>query len=136
MTTMKEDVQKKVAEKKATIEKVIEQKTAEVKAAETEVKKQVKKAVKPAVKKAVAKTTTKATAVKKAVAASYNLKASIQFSNKEYSVADLEQIAKDVWVYDYENKIDDLNSIELYVKPEESKVYYVFNQSMAGSFDI
>ena len=45
------------------------------------------------------------------------------------------KIAKDVWKYDLKQKAGDLTNVELYVKPEENKVYYVMN-SITGSFDI
>ncbi len=73
----------------------------------------------------------KATATKKAVKnAMY-----VQFGGKSYAQEDLMKIAKDVWKYDLKQKIGDLKTVELYVKPEESKVYYVMND-MAGNFDI
>jgi len=60
----------------------------------------------------------------------------IQFSGKEYSQDDLIKIAKDVWKYDLKQKVGDLASVELYIKPEEGKVYYVMNKDFAGDFDI
>lgn len=135
-----------VSAKAAPIEKAIEKKAEEVvkkvEAKTEEVKKEVKKevrAAKPAVKKAVAKTAAKATAVKKAVENaenSKNISICLQYGDKEYSTTDIEKMAKDVWVYDYNKKASDLKDIELYVKPVESKVYYVFNKSIAGAFDI
>lgn len=90
----------------------------------------VEKEKKAPAKKAPAK---KATATKKA-----ELKSSlcVQFNNKSYSQEDLEKIAKDVWKYDLKQKVGDLKNIDLYVKPEESKVYYVMNDAYTGSFDI
>jgi len=44
--------------------------------------------------------------------------------------------AKDVCTYDLEGKEEDLTSIKLYMKPEEGKVYYIFNESIEGSFYI
>ena len=41
-----------------------------------------------------------------------------------------------MWKYDLKQKEGDLTSIELYVKPEENKVYYVMNKEFTGSFDI
>ncbi len=60
----------------------------------------------------------------------------IQFSGKSYSEEDLVKIAKDVWKYDLKQKTGDLTSVDLYVKPEEEKVYYVMNGEFTGSFDI
>ena len=46
------------------------------------------------------------------------------------------KIAKDVWKYDLNQKAGDFKSVELYVKPEESVVYYVINGEVKGSFGI
>lgn len=116
----------KVTEVKATPTKeIIETKAPEVK--ETPVKKAVEK--KAPVKKAPAK---------KAPAKKTELKTilSVQFDGKDYSTDDLVKIAKDVWKYDLKKKVSELTSIEIYVKPEESKAYYVMNDEIAGSFDI
>lgn len=85
-------------------------------------------------KKAAAKKTTgRKTAGKKV-----DLKSSvcIQFSGKSYSEEDLVKMAKDVWKFDLKQKLGDLTSVELYVKPEENTVYYVMNKDFAGSFYI
>ena len=124
-----------------------------VKTAEKTVKAAAKKAPakKEAAKKTVAKTATKAaskaaTATKavakkaetKVAAKKADLKVSqhVQFSGKSYSTDDLVKIAKDVWKYDMKKKVDDIKSINLYVKPEESQVYFVVNDKEAGSFVI
>lgn len=93
----------------------------------------------PAAKKATAKKApakkapAKRTAAKKeAVKAIVNL----QFSGKSYTEEDLIKIAKDVWKYDLGNKSADFKSVELYVKPEESRAYYVINGETTGSFAI
>ncbi len=89
---------------------------------------------KPAAKKPAAKAAEKKPATKK-VAAKEELKSeiTIQFDGKSYTQEELVQIAKDVWKYDLNQKEADLNSIELYVKPEEHMAYYVMNK-IAGSF--
>ncbi len=98
----------------------------------------VKKAApakKPAAKKEAA---AKKPAEAKACAAKkcdINTKVVFQFSDKEYTKCDLVKIAKDVWQYDLKKDVADLKDIELYVKPEECKVYYVMNGE-SGSFDI
>ncbi len=60
----------------------------------------------------------------------------LEYSDKKYTTADLEKIATDVWVYDYGKKASELKTVELYVKPLESRVYYVFNGDIVGSFKI
>ncbi|MDE5717042.1 MAG: hypothetical protein K2I53_05385 [Lachnospiraceae bacterium] len=80
-------------------------------------------------KEAEAKTTTtRKTAVKETV--------HVQFSGKTYTTEDLVKIAKDVWKYDLKKKVGDFKAVELYVKPEESVVYYVINGEEKGQFNI
>ena len=113
-----------------TEEKKTEVKTAEKKADVSPVE---KKEVKPAEKKPVAKKAPAKKTVKKA-----ELKSAVyvQFAGKSYAQEDLIKIAKDVWKYDLKQKAGDLTSVELYVKPEESMVYYVMNKEFTGSFFI
>ena len=104
----------KVAEQavETVIEKVEEKATAADKAEK-----------KPAKKPAAKKTTLKATV-------------SVQFAGKSYTNEDLVKIAKDVWQYDLKKEEKDLKTVYLYVKPEESTVYYVFNGTEEGCFGI
>lgn len=60
----------------------------------------------------------------------------MQFGGKSYSQDDLIKIARDVWKYDLKQKVGSLESVELYVKPEENMVYYVMNKEFTGSFYI
>ncbi len=64
-----------------------------------------------------------------------NAKVVLQLGDREYTNCDLVKIAKDVWKFDLGKNVDDLKDIELYVKPEESKVYYVLNGE-SGDFNI
>lgn len=107
-----EEKVKKAPAKKTATDKV-EKKSAEEKPVE---KKSVKK---PAAKKAAITATI-----------------SVQFAGKSYTNEDLVKIAKDVWQYDLKKEEKDLKSVDLYVKPEESTVYYVFNGTEEGSFGI
>lgn len=103
-----------------------EEKVAEPKATE-EKKAPAKKTTKTTEKKAPAKTTAKKTEVKSSL--------HVQCEDRNYTEADLMKIAADVWKYDLKHKASELTSIDLYVKLEESKVYYVMNGE-AGSFGI
>lgn len=137
----------KVVAKVPAEEKKVEVKAAEVKA--PEVKAEVKKeAVKktPAAKKtpakkapAAKKETVKKETVKKEPAAKKTVvkeEVNFQFSGKSYTSEDLIRITKDVWKYDLNGKEEDIQSIELYVKPEENTAYYVINGDVTGSFFI
>ena len=115
----------KVVAKVPAEEKKVEVKAAEVKA--PEVKAEVKK---EAVKKETVK---KAPAAKKPVVKE---EVNFQFSGKSYTSEDLIRITRDVWKYDLNGKEEDIQSIELYVKPEENTAYYVINGDVTGSFFI
>lgn len=96
-----------------------------------------KAAAKPAVKTAT-KAAVKPAAAKKAPAKKVALKSTltVQFDGKSYSEEDLVKIAKDIWRYDLKKKVGDFKSVDLYVKPEESKAYYVINGQFTGDFTI
>lgn len=125
-------------EKKTAVTKKAETKKAETKKAETK-KAETKKTEtkKTETKKAAAKTAAAKPAAKRTTAKA-ELKSDIvlQFSGKSYTNEDLVKIAKDVWKYDLKKKVGDLKKVELYVKPEESQAYYVFNGTEEGSFTI
>ena len=134
-TALKEtakDTVKKVEKAVEPVAKKVEE--AAVPAAKA-VKKETAKAAakaKTVVKKTAAKAATSARAAKKEVEATV----SVQFSGKSYTTQELVAIAKDVWKYDLKQKVSDLKSVELYVKPEENQAYYVINGEHTGSFFI
>lgn len=134
----KKETVKKEAEKKETVKKPAAKRTSTRKAAAKE---------EPAAKAAAAaeaapaakeeKKPAKAPAKRrprKAAEAKSNV--TVQFAGKSYSTEDLVKIAKDVWKYDLGRDEADFKSVELYVKPEESSVYYVVNGDVTGSFNI
>lgn len=79
------------------------------------------------------KTAAKRTSVKKK---EIKIGINVQYAGKSYSDEELVKIAKDVWKYDLKKKAGDLTDVELYVKPEENMVYYVFNGGEEGCFSI
>lgn len=109
------------AEKAATPAKA--EKTAEAEKAET-----------PAAKKTVRRAAAKPAAEKKEEGIKASI--SVQYAGKSYSNEDLMKIARDVWQYDLKKEVKDLKTVELYVKPEENNVYYVFNGTEEGCFGI
>lgn len=143
MAVRKRAAKKTTAAVKPVVEKVAEapaakaeEKAVAVKPAEKAEEKAV--AVKPAEKPAAEKKTARKAPVKKEPAKKAELKSSIcvQFGGKSYSQDDLIKIARDVWKYDLKQKVGSLESVELYVKPEENMVYYVMNKEFTGSFYI
>lgn len=59
-----------------------------------------------------------------------------QFAGKSYTQDEFVKTAKEIWKTELKKKVSDLTSLELYVKPEECKVYYVFNETECGCFEI
>ena len=122
------------------------EKASEVK---TEIKAEAKDVKEPAKKTTTRKASAKPTAeevkketVKKETAgkaqAAPEVKAAVHFEleGRSYTPEDLLKICKDVWKYDLNGKEEELGSVELYVKPEESVTYYVINGDIKGSFNI
>ena len=96
------------------------------------------------VKKETAKPAEKKTAVKKpairkpAAAKKTGVKETIflQYLGKEINKDDIVKSVKEVWTKQMKQKVGDLKSIDLYLKPEENAVYYVINGDVTGSLDI
>lgn len=121
-------------EKKETVKsEAAVKKTAEAKKTEEKKATEAKKA-------AAAKKTTTGTGRgrKPAAAKKAELKSELhlQFGGNSYTQEDMVKIAKDVWKYDLKQKVGDLESVELYIKPEDHAVYYVMNKEFTGSFYI
>ena len=60
----------------------------------------------------------------------------VEYGGNKIESKEIIAAAKKIWV-DAENKnrkVKDLQKLDLYVKPEENKVYYVFNEEESGSF--
>lgn len=78
------------------------------------------------------------TAVKKAPAKKAAVKETImvQYMGKEVSTDDLMKKVKEYWTKELKNKVGDLKSVTLYVKPEEGKTYFVINEDVTGSVEI
>ena len=85
------------------------------------------KKIAAAAKKAVKKTAAKKTEVKTGI--------SVQYMGKDVSDKEMIALVKKDWTAK-KNKIGDIKSMQLYVKVEENKVYYVINETETGSVDI
>ena len=117
---------------------VVENKTETAPVAEAVVKEEAVAEKKPASKKSAAKDTAakeaKDTGAKKAAAktADKPSKLVVQFAGKEYDSNDIVEMCKAA--YKADNSRKQVRSIEVYVKPEESKAYYVVNGKAEGLF--
>lgn len=110
--TVKETAAKKPAVKETTVKETAVKETA---------------AKKPAAKKPAAKKTT----------AKKDMKVStfVQFFGKQVEEKTIIADVKKAWTK-AGNKVGDIKTLELYIKPEESAVYYVINGSEGGSVAI
>lgn len=59
----------------------------------------------------------------------------IQFSGKEFILGELEQKVKEIW-REKGNLQKDIKTLEIYVKIEENKCYYVINETVSGKFEL
>lgn len=115
------------AAKATTVEKTTEKTTAENTAVKTET---AKKAA-PARKTGTARRTAaakKSTEIKETVY--------LQCFGKEISAADLSSRVKEIWEKEYNKKTDEIETLEIYLKPEEDAAYYVINSSVTGSISL
>ena len=59
----------------------------------------------------------------------------VQFAGKEISTTALTELVTEKWVA-LGHRASSIKSLDLYVKPEESRAYYVINGEITGSFGI
>lgn len=99
---------------------------------ETAVKETVKTPVKEEVKKAPAKkAAAKTTAAKTTKAASVDTELYVQFAGNEVSTTDIVAKVKAAYIAEG-HKESAIKAIKLYIKPEDSAVYYVINDKASG----
>ena len=116
------------AEEKKTEPKAAEKKTAEKKVT---AKKAEEKA--PAKKTTAKKTTTKKTTAKKSTAKKeIKVSAFVEYYGKQVEEKEIIARVKKAWTSSG-NKIGDIKTMDLYIKPEESAVYYVINGTSTGA---
>lgn len=137
------------ASEPAKVDTTVAAKTADTAAAKSETKTTAKTAAKAETKTTAKKTTSKKTAAKtaktttkttskKAAAKKEEIETSVavQFLGKEIFTGDLIEEVKKAWVEQFEGKLSDIKSIELYIKPEEMKAYFVVNGSSNENYFI
>ena len=128
-----DDVKKSAATAASTVKTAAANATVATKKAVEEVKKEATVASKKAT---VAKKTATKT-VKKAAAKAKNTVATtavIQYQGREFSEADCLKKAQAQFKKDYKKEV--LEEINIYIKPEENKIYYVANKDRVGSVDL
>ena len=128
-TTAKEVAAKTETAVKATVAKAETAVKATAAKAETAAKKAAVK--KPAAKKAaVKKPAAKKPAARKTAPKEPVVNAVLQFAGKETTVAELVAQAKAAWTGDA------IKEVNLYIKPEDSRVYVVINGEVAESIEL
>lgn len=62
----------------------------------------------------------------------------VEFAGNQIESKEVIARAKKVWVDEgnKNRKVKDLKTMDLYLKPEENAVYYVFNEEESGSFPL
>ncbi len=60
----------------------------------------------------------------------------MEYAGESYDMDELVKKAVQVWTSVYKRSRRELWSVELYVKPEEKKAYYVLNKRKSGSIDL
>ena len=83
--------------------------------------------------KAAEKTTAKKASAKKA---ELKTEMYLQFYGKEYSDKEILQKVKEIWTKVLKNKVGDMKDVKIYLKPEESKAYYVINGDTTGEVNL
>lgn len=60
----------------------------------------------------------------------------LQFAGNEYTEKEILKKIKNVWTKEMKNKIGDMKSVRIYLKPEESAAYFVVNDEISGKADL
>ena len=60
----------------------------------------------------------------------------VEFGANKIESKEVIAAAKKIWTDGQNRKLKDLAQLDLYVKPEENAVYYVFNEDETGSFPL
>ncbi|MCR4901964.1 MAG: DUF6465 family protein [Butyrivibrio sp.] len=60
----------------------------------------------------------------------------LQYGSEQATREELIQKAKDTYLSATGKKASDIKSLDLYVKPEENKVYYVVNNNETGDYNL
>lgn len=133
MATKKTTTTKKAEDKTTTPVKETAAKTASAKAEPiVEVKAAEVKAEK--VKAPTKKAATKKSTTKKAAKAEITTSLFVQYNGKQAEDSAMVESVKAAWT-EAGNKVEDIKTITLYVKPEDDAVYYVVNGTETGRID-
>jgi hypothetical protein len=60
----------------------------------------------------------------------------LQYADMSITYDDIVKNAMNKYRYDMDGDVDAVKNIDLYVKPDEKKVYFVINNSITGDYDL
>ena len=60
----------------------------------------------------------------------------LQYMGKEFSTADIMKQIRNIWTKELGRSTEELRSVNVYLKPEESAAYYVVNGDTTGKVDL
>ena len=137
-----DDVKKSAASAATTVKSAVASAPTATKKVVAEVKKDVEAAAKKATAK---KTTTKKTTAKKTTAKKTTKRkttakkkvtttAVVQYQDREFTEAECLKKAQAQFKKDYKGKV--LEELNIYIKPEERRIYYVANKDSVGSVEL
>ena len=67
--------------------------------------------------------------------ASMKMKTFVEYNGKQVEEKEIIANIKKVWV-EAGNKVGDIKTLDLYIKPEEEAVFYVINETESGSVEM
>ncbi|MCR4830178.1 MAG: DUF6465 family protein [Pseudobutyrivibrio sp.] len=130
-----DDLKKSAATAASTVKAAAASASETTKKAVKEVKKEATSAKKTATKKATAAKKTATKTVKKATKKKAVVStAVVQYQDREFTEAECLKKAQSQFKKDYKKEV--LEEINIYIKPEERKIYYVANKDRVGSVDL
>ena len=87
---------------------------------------------------ATAKDTTKAIETRAGVLKEAEAKTSfyLQYMGKEISTEEITKKVHEVWTKEYGKSVEEIKTLNVYLKPEEAAAYYVINEETTGKVTI
>ncbi len=86
--------------------------------------------------KTVVEKTVNSKPAKKSAEPAAKINISLQYADKDIPYTDLIQNAKNKFQYDMGGDVVEIKDLDLYVKPDENKVYFVINKKIEGDYDL
>ena len=85
---------------------------------------------------ATAKDTTKAIETRAGVLKEAKTSFYLQYMGKEISTEEITKKVHEVWTKEYGKSVEEIKTLNVYLKPEEAAAYYVINEETTGKVTI